>query len=161
MLSRVGKLKGGFALDVGCGKAASRKLEEFGFEVYGFDRKHENPEHRLKFEDFETDQKYDLVLISNVLWFLDDPIFQIERYSKFLKPDGVMCFNVLAPEDDWAKAGKYEAFTKAQFQEVLSDINLKTVFDCQIAYDGRSLSETQKHWEMLCYVCLHENASTA
>ncbi|MEG0045061.1 MAG: class I SAM-dependent methyltransferase [Comamonas sp.] len=46
------------------------------------------------FEDFETLEKFDVIVMGFVLERVDDPVPLIQRFSKFLSPTGVMYISV-------------------------------------------------------------------
>jgi len=46
------------------------------------------------FEDFETEEKFDNIVMSNILEHVYDPDYIIEKYKKFLKKDGMLFLSV-------------------------------------------------------------------
>jgi len=40
------------------------------------------------FEDFSTDEKFDVIVMGFILEHVDDPLFLLNKYKSFLKPDG-------------------------------------------------------------------------
>ena len=42
------------------------------------------------FETFDSDERFDCIVMGFILEHVDDPSFLLDRYKKFLKPSGVM-----------------------------------------------------------------------
>jgi len=94
-------------LDVGCGDGTLTKLiaEHFG-DVVGVDGSKKkiqlaqelvpNAEFQVcLFEDFETEEKFDSIMMIHILEHIDNPILCFEKARKLLKPEG--CVIVFVP----------------------------------------------------------------
>lgn len=149
---------GGQALDIGCGEAKGGGLEELGYEVLAIDKAHTVPEFRFDAQSFDPQRPYDLILFSNVLWFFEDPLYQLKRYAQFIRPEGLLCFNVLTPNDDWVQQKKYPSSTEVEVRESLEREGLSLKFKCHYEYFGRTKSGNRKLWSVDCYVFVRELA---
>src|SRR3954452_20554188 len=98
---------GGRLLDVGSGPGLL--LDEArarGYETVGLELSRASAEHardvlgldvrELALEDFEDDQRFDVVVLADVIEHLDDPVAGIARCAALLCPGGVLC--VVTPD---------------------------------------------------------------
>ena len=96
--------KGGTCLDLGLGHGVTPEyfgntfdrhvIIEGSAEIIA-DFKNKNPDAKTEirhsfFEDFETDEKFDVIIMGFILEHVDDPLFILNKFKKFLKPDGSM-----------------------------------------------------------------------
>jgi 2-polyprenyl-3-methyl-5-hydroxy-6-metoxy-1,4-benzoquinol methylase len=114
-------------LDVGCG--AGRLLSMLGEErgeYVGLDLSTQAIEkaralnaERASFqagwaEDFQTDQRFDVIVFNEVLYYLRSPERVVEQYKRFLAPGGVIVismFSVAWSRWIWFKLGRKFRFT--------------------------------------------------
>jgi SAM-dependent methyltransferase len=97
----------GRLLDVGCGHGLlldearrrgyatvglelSRSAAAHGRESLGLDVR------EMPLEDFVTDERFDVVVLADVLEHLEDPVVGIDRCVELLRPNGVLC--VVTPD---------------------------------------------------------------
>ena len=93
---------GGSILDVGCGDGMLRThLHGDAFATYvGIDfpeaiaRASSRRDARTSFvasdmRTYESAERFDAIVFNESLYYVEDPIGELERYSAFLKPDGV------------------------------------------------------------------------
>jgi SAM-dependent methyltransferase len=98
---------GGRLLDVGSGpgllldEARARGYETVGLELSRASAEHARDALGLDvreraLEDFEDDQRFDVVVLADVIEHLDDPVAGIARCAALLRPGGVLC--VVTPD---------------------------------------------------------------
>ena len=90
-------------LDIGCGDGrVSEELVKLGHEVWGLDASeqaaHLAQEKGIKviigeIEKFEPDQKFDLIIMTDILEHLFDPLEMLVRAKSWLSPDGEIIIN--------------------------------------------------------------------
>jgi 2-polyprenyl-3-methyl-5-hydroxy-6-metoxy-1,4-benzoquinol methylase len=97
-----GHVPGGRLLDVGCGHGLLLdEARRRGFDVMGLELSRAAVGHArdtlgldvraLALEDFDDAERFDVVVLADVLEHLEDPADAIERCSRLLAPDGVLC----------------------------------------------------------------------
>lgn len=91
----------GSVLDVGCGDGILRTHLHDSFSTYvgvdfpqAIDRAATRADARTSFaasdmRAFTTDRRFDVIVFNESLYYVEEPIAELHRYSAFLKPDGV------------------------------------------------------------------------
>jgi SAM-dependent methyltransferase len=104
----IDKMKGGSLLELGVGHGYSTRIFRDHFDrhvvIDGSPKiierfRSENPDLALDliegfFEEFETDETFDVICMGFVLEHVDDPEFLVRRYARFLKPGGSLFVTV-------------------------------------------------------------------
>jgi SAM-dependent methyltransferase len=97
-----GHVPGGRLLDVGCGHGLLLdEARRRGFEVMGLELSRAAARHarealgldvrELALEAFDGPERFDVVVLADVLEHLEDPADAIERCARLLTPSGVLC----------------------------------------------------------------------
>jgi len=95
---------GGGCLDLGLGHGITIKLFEKRFNRYVVvegsgklikDYYNTNPDTNVEicqsfFESYETNEKFDVIIMGFVLEHVDDPLLILKKFKAFLKPEGIM-----------------------------------------------------------------------
>src|SRR3954462_9421265 len=103
---RLAHLRGGLP-DIGCAPGLlPDEARARGYETVGLELSRASAEHardalgldvrELALEDFEDDQRFDVVVLADVIEHLDDPVAGIARRAALLSPGGVLC--VVTPD---------------------------------------------------------------
>ena len=145
----LGLIEGKDILDVGCGACLlSEILLEKNYNVLAIDndakaveiaRKKGIMEFTADINNWETNKKFDCVIVSDVLEHIDDDKFVIRKIYAMLKPDG--CFILNVPSYKFL-FGKHDILLGHKRR--YSDSELKT----KLEESGFTI-EYQRHWNLL------------
>ena len=144
---RIFKLRGGEALDIGCGAGVDAKyLGQLGFRVTAFDSDPDSVrvareitaglpvtilEQRV--EDFVFDEKgYDLIMAWRSIPFVEKSMAReiLLKIQKHLRLGGIGVIALFGPEDGWAKDRKdMSFFTLDELKELWSSMKFVRVFE--------------------------------
>jgi len=139
-------------LDIGCGTGEYiEPLIDMGYRVdavdishYAIDRAQKNlPKEKRSFfkgivaplERFTPDKKFDLILCSEVLEHLEDPLLVLKKVAQWVSDGGSLLITVPADPALWSEedvfAHHVRRFTEAQFKALLAEAKLQPeVFWC-------------------------------
>jgi len=136
--------KGQVSLDAGCGAGSfTREMLKRNFKVDAFDpssyaigrlKETISPTPRLRawtsdVENFQSKEKYDLILISDVLEHIKDDRKAIMKIWSFLKVNGQMIVTVPFDQKLWSKcdeaSGHFRRYSKQSLKEMLDLPNLE------------------------------------
>ncbi len=110
------------------------------------------------FELWESKEKYDVVLISHVLFYFHDKKQAIEKVLSHLKEDGIALFVVMTPSGDYKKMkdlvfglqGKKYVYTYDKLSIALKDLNVEyqeVKIDCVMkANSNEELFKAMRLW---------------
>ena len=161
LLKRLDLLKGDTALDVGARDCRiANELANIGYRVDAVDIK-ERPETCLtdgvnyiqsKFEDFQSNQKYNLIVASNIIPFLTTSIQEsLLSLSNLLASNGILYFTVFGREDGWADEPDVKTIDIAGVHKIALEIG-KIVYESEERYKGKTYSGKNKNWHIITMV---------
>lgn len=160
-LRSIGELKGGKALDLGCGSGRLiSDLNENGYDTIGVDKEPSEvgPYIVSDIKDFEIEKgSYDLITARFVLPFLgsvEEMQSTVDRMYQGLKPGGVMFYNYLGKDDPWnTEENKHITFTNRS----LSKFSAKELYFSESKYLGPRMNGELKYWHVFSYLLKNEN----
>jgi 2-polyprenyl-3-methyl-5-hydroxy-6-metoxy-1,4-benzoquinol methylase len=106
---------GGRLLDVGCGPGLLLdEARRRGYDTLGLELSRASAEHardalgldvrELALEDFADEDRFDVVVLADVIEHLDDPVAAIAQCGALLRPGGVLCIVTPDPSSPTARA---------------------------------------------------------
>lgn len=152
-LKSIGELKGGKALDLGCGDGKLvAELQEEGYDAIGVDKKVTetslNTTISCDIKDFEIKPEiYDLITCRFVLPFLPSMPAMIDKMYNGLKPGGIMFYNYFGTLDPWNPT-KGMTFT----DDCLQPEEGKELYGSSAFYVGPKMDGELKEWHTYTYV---------
>ena len=128
--------KGPRVLDVGCGDGSLTKILAENFDnVVGVDGSREKIRlaketvlgvefHESLFEDFETRDRFDSIMMINLLEHVEDPILCVEKARNLLKPEGRVIVFVPNALSLNRRIGKLMGIIESYYELTSNDLNL-------------------------------------
>lgn len=101
----------------------------------------------MNFEDYHTDQKFDLVHARNVIPFFENKVEQIE---KILNMGKYVYFTFFGPNDPWAEIGR--SLDKNEILHLLK--NVEILYSKEEEYKGKTMNGVEKAWHVYTYLIL-------
>ena len=154
-------LHGGTALDLGARTPiVANFLKEQNYEVTAVDKDislftDEDKENHTVVEssltDFEYEEnRYDLVLATNVLPFLkDEEVFvYIEKIVSSIKKDGFFCFSLFGKEDAWSDKENMSFQTYKEALDFIATLPVEIFFQQTEKGVGATMKGDSKFWEI-------------
>ncbi|MEX2515238.1 MAG: class I SAM-dependent methyltransferase [Candidatus Paceibacterota bacterium] len=86
------------------------------------------------FETWETDQKYDAIIASHVLYYFDNKKSAVEKVHNLLSDEGISLFVAHKPTKDYADLKNYVFDKKGKKYEYTYDKLTRTLDDLEIEY---------------------------
>ena len=87
-------------LDIGCGR---NLFKSFRPNLLGIDPVHDDADIKVAFQDFETTEKFDVILCLGSLHFgeLEDVVFLTKKLTGMIKPGGKVFWRCSSHSDKW------------------------------------------------------------
>lgn len=117
----------GKILDIGCGEGKILDcLDKCGYKIYGLDKEKKKSPFSFKKFDLNSmkklpykDKTFDYVVCTEVLGYLDNPVFLIKEIYRILKEEGILFLTTPNPENIYSK---YLYLFKNRFMHFFDDI---------------------------------------
>lgn len=161
LLNKLELLSGKNALDIGARNCSDAiDLVNAGFIVDALDIKDcppqcniENVRYiRTRFEDFQPDKKYDLIIARHVIPFLNNPIeSSLEKILEMLTESGVLYFTAFGEDDEWSSNLNVKI---TNLPNIINGITKygKVVYEAEERYEGKTYSGDAKKWHIITVV---------
>ncbi|MGI9387255.1 MAG: class I SAM-dependent methyltransferase [Methyloligellaceae bacterium] len=162
ILKSISRLNPGTMLDIGARDfAIARRFAEIGYSVHAIDPDPPAdcvPENGITFtqttlEDFETDQKFDLVVASLVSHLVSYEVPDyLARLKSLTNPDGLIYVTLLGDEDDWARRKNAKAMRFEAACSLVEQQGLTPLYRSSEWLQGSLYSGEPKFWHLFRFV---------
>ena len=92
-------------------------------------------------ESFRIDKKFDVILFSEILYYLEDPLGQLVRYREFLSDEGSMIVSIWLPDPEHPK--------RELHMRVIDEIIHSDVF-ARCPMQMHDVGEAELRWKVIC-----------
>lgn len=164
-----GILKGGDALDLGCGDGnASVFLADHGYDVYAVDIEPPIAPFGIKQGSITTmkqdirdtiipENTYDFINARNILPFLkrEEIGLMLDRMWKGLKPRGVMFFTLFGAQDEWNGIKKHMTFL-SEDEVTVRTFNFHPYYKNIFIGVGKTMDGKKKMSHIYSFTCVKE-----
>ncbi|MTH95442.1 bifunctional 2-polyprenyl-6-hydroxyphenol methylase/3-demethylubiquinol 3-O-methyltransferase UbiG [Roseibium sp. RKSG952] len=169
ILTAIKRLEPGRLLDIGARDCKlSRAFAELGYRVDALDPQSLSGGgpgrgvtfHQTRFEDFDTNEPYDLILASLVSHHIDYTIPEfLLRLKAILGEGGLIYITLLGSDDGWAASPRAKAMDFEQALHVLKSVGLRPVYRSSEWLEGYVYSGEAKYWNLYRFVLERETCS--